>query len=81
MIHQVRIDSDQLNGGEMTAIEDPWLTRPEVAERFKVSPKTLAQWASRGEGPRYAIFGKFARYKLSDCIAWENQQFSGGDAA
>lgn len=65
----------------MTAIDDPWLTRPEVAQRLKVSPKTLAQWATRGEGPRYAIFGKFARYRLSEVASWENDQFKGGNDA
>lgn len=60
---------------------DVWLTRPEVAERLKVPEKTLAQWASQGKGPRYRRFGRHARYALSDCIAWENAQFSGGDAA
>lgn len=65
----------------MSVSEDHWLTRPEVGERLKVSPKTLAMWAWQGKGPRYSIFGKFARYRLSDVIAWEQRQFSGGDAA
>ncbi|CAN5551955.1 helix-turn-helix domain-containing protein [soil metagenome] len=66
---------------EVAEPEDRWLTRPEVAQRFQVATKTLAMWATRNEGPRYAILGKAARYRLSDVIAWENQQFSGGDAA
>ena len=61
--------------------EDYWLTRPEVGERLKIPAKTLAQWASQKKGPRYAAFGRHTRYKLSDVIAWENAQFSGGDAA
>lgn len=65
----------------MPSSEDYWLTRPEVGERLKVPPKTLAQWASQGKGPRYYVFGRHARYKLSDCIAWENEQFSGGVVA
>jgi len=65
----------------MPTSEDYWLTRPEVGQRLKVSPKTLAQWASQGKGPRYAIFGKFARYRATDVIAWENAQFGGDDAA
>ncbi|WP_041181050.1 helix-turn-helix transcriptional regulator [Mycobacterium canetti] len=59
---------------------DYWLTRPEVGERLKVSVKTLAQWATKGKGPRYARIGGFVRYRLSDIIAWENTQF-GGDAS
>lgn len=61
--------------------EDCWLTRPEVGERLKVPVKTLAQWASRGEGPPYSRFGRHCRYRLSNVIAWESKQFSGGDAA
>ncbi|QFS93535.1 Helix-turn-helix domain protein [Mycobacterium sp. THAF192] len=65
----------------MTTQEDRWLTRPEVGARLRVPPKTLAVWASQGKGPRYALIGKHARYRLSDVIAWENDQFSGGDVA
>jgi Helix-turn-helix domain len=52
-----------------------WLTRSEVADRFKLPPATLDQWACRGHGPKYALFGRHARYRLSDVIAWENEQF------
>ncbi|PND55542.1 DNA-binding protein [Mycobacterium sp. ENV421] len=58
-----------------------WLTRPEVSERIKVSRKTLAQWATRGLGPKYSLFGGQCRYRLSDLIAWEESQFSRGGAA
>jgi hypothetical protein len=53
-----------------------WLTRPELADRWKLPSGTLDQWASRGRGPEYALFGRHARYRLSDVIAWENAQFS-----
>lgn len=61
-------------------LEETWMTRAEVAERLRVSTKTMAQWACAGTGPRYAIFGKFARYRLSDVVAWENSQFGDGAA-
>lgn len=64
----------------MPPSEDYWLTRPEVGDRIKVPTKTLARWACEGKGPRYAVFGKHARYRLSDVIAWENAHLS-GDAA
>lgn len=60
--------------------EDVWLTRPELAKREKLSVATLAQWASQGKGPRYARFGRYSRYRLSDVIAWENDQFGGGNS-
>lgn len=65
----------------MPSSEDCWLTRPEVAERLRLPEKTLAQWASQGKGPRYHRFGRHARYRLSDCMSWEDAQVGGGDAA
>lgn len=58
----------------------PWLTRPEVAKRLRVAPATMAEWAMKGIGPRYARFGKYARYRLADVIDWEEKQLKGGDA-
>ncbi|MGO9100939.1 MAG: helix-turn-helix transcriptional regulator [Mycobacterium sp.] len=55
--------------------QDKFLTRPELAGRWKMPQATLDQWASQGKGPAYALFGRHARYRLSDVIAWENAQF------
>jgi hypothetical protein len=55
--------------------DDFWLTRQDVAERWKMPPATLAQWGSQGRGPKYAKFGRHCRYKLSDVIAFEEAQF------
>lgn len=55
-----------------------WLTRAELADRWKLPPATLAQWASQGRGPRYAKFGRHVRYSISDVTAYENQQFAAG---
>ncbi|MFD6516533.1 helix-turn-helix transcriptional regulator [Rhodococcus sp. NPDC060176] len=60
----------------MHTSEDYWLSRQEVADRLKLPVKTLAQWSSLGKGPRFAKIGKFARYKLTDLVAWEDAQFS-----
>ena len=62
----------------MATSEDSWLTRVEVGERLKVPVKTLAEWASRGIGPRYTKFGRHCRYRLSDLIVWEDGQKTGG---
>jgi predicted DNA-binding transcriptional regulator AlpA len=56
-------------------IEDQWLTRRELVERYGVPVKTPAEWASKGTGPRYAKIGRHVRYRLSDVIDWECQQF------
>ena len=65
---------------EFEANPPVWLTRRELSHREKVPVATLAQWASQGRGPKYARFGRHARYRLSDVIAWEEAQF-GGTAA
>ena len=49
-----------------------WLTRKEVSTRQKIPVATLAGWASQGKGPRYALFGRHARYRLVDLVEWEN---------
>lgn len=59
---------------EATA-HDKWLSRQELADRYGLPVKTPAGWASKGTGPRYARFGKHVRYRLSDVLAWEMQQF------
>ncbi|MGV9331062.1 helix-turn-helix transcriptional regulator [Nocardia sp. NPDC003726] len=61
----------------MHTSEDYWLSREEVAGRLKLPPKTLAEWASKGKGPRFAKIGRFTRYRLADLEAWENEQFTG----
>jgi hypothetical protein len=44
--------------------------RCDLAERYGVPVKTAAEWASKRTGSPYAKFGKYARYRLSDVIAW-----------
>ena len=55
---------------------DKWLTRRELADRYGLPVKTPAEWASKGTGPRYAKFGRHVRYRLSDVIDWEEDQFA-----
>ncbi|MGB8211787.1 MAG: helix-turn-helix domain-containing protein [Mycobacterium sp.] len=64
-----------------TTNETIWLTRQEVADRFRVPLQTTNMWAHKGYGPPYAVIGRHARYRLSDVIAWETAQFGGTDAA
>jgi len=56
--------------------EDRWLSRQELADRYGVPVKTPAEWATKGTGPRYARFGRYVRYRLSDVIDWESKQFA-----
>lgn len=53
-----------------------WLSRKDLSARLCVPEKTPAEWATKGTGPRYARFGRHVRYRLSDVIAWENQQYA-----
>ena len=46
----------------------------ELADRSGCPVKTLAQWASKGTGPRYARMGRHVRYRLSDVIDWETER-------
>lgn len=65
----------------MSPPKDQWLTRREVSERLRIPEKTIAQWASvrPRKGPPYALFGRHARYRLSDVIDWENAQLAAAD--
>jgi hypothetical protein len=50
-------------------------TRAQTAEAltkigFPVKPKTLAVWASRGDGPPYQIFRARALYRWNETEAW-----------
>jgi predicted DNA-binding transcriptional regulator AlpA len=54
--------------------DERWLSRQEVADRYGLPVKTLAQWASKGTGPRYARMGRHVRYRLSDVVDWEAER-------
>jgi len=55
------------------ASPSPWLTRPELAKRLGLTPKTLANWASLGKGPKFTKrFGNGTRYHIVNVEKWEN---------
>lgn len=54
---------------------DPLLTRVEAAAFLRVGRSTMANWAVRKFGPRYADYGDSAMYRLSDLIRWRDEQF------
>jgi excisionase family DNA binding protein len=56
-----------------------YLTRAEVAKRLRVTPKTLANWASAGKGPRcIRLDGGHVRYLREEVLAWEQRQSNPG---
>lgn len=59
-----------------------YLSVDQLAERYGVAVQTVYQWNHRRSGPRFIKVGRLPRYKLSDCIAWENSRASdGGEGA
>lgn len=53
-------------------VNERWLTRQELADRYGLPVKTIAQWASKGTGPLYARMGRHVRYRRSDVVDWES---------
>jgi hypothetical protein len=53
----------------------PLATPEDLAEFLNDIPvKTLAQWRSRGIGPRYRKVGRHVRYDWADITAWLARQ-------
>ncbi|GAJ79037.1 hypothetical protein NBRGN_001_00070 [Nocardia brasiliensis NBRC 14402] len=55
---------------------EAWLTTEDVARRFQVPVKTIAVWASTGNGLRYIKVGRYRRYRSSDIDAWEHARLT-----
>lgn len=50
------------------------LTMQELADRYGIALQTVRAWRVTGYGPRGFRVGKFVRYRLADCLTWEEQQ-------
>jgi predicted DNA-binding transcriptional regulator AlpA len=58
----------------MSTTELTYLTRSEVAQRLRLTTKTLANWASAGKGPRcIRLDGGHVRYLREEVLAWEQR--------
>ncbi|WP_228539374.1 helix-turn-helix domain-containing protein [Nocardia sp. XZ_19_385] len=55
---------------------EQWLSTDEVSMRLKIPKKTLAAWAGRSRGPRFARMGRHRRYREADLEAWERQRLA-----
>lgn len=59
-----------------------FLTEGELAERWRISVKTLQNWRVTGGGLSFIKGRGFVRYRLADVLAWEaahtHQSTSGG---
>lgn len=56
-----------------------YLTPAELVERYKktITIRTLANWRSTGEGPRYTKIGGRVLYPLGGVISWEESRTLG----
>lgn len=52
------------------------LTPSEVSERYrnKIKVKTLANWRSNGEGPKYVKIGGAVLYPVDELEHWEQRR-------
>jgi hypothetical protein len=59
---------------------DVHFTPAELCQRWRneVSLKTLAQWRSRGFGPKFLKLGTSVVYPAAEVIAWENARLKSG---
>jgi hypothetical protein len=60
---------------------DVLMTREQAADAltkigFPVKPKTLAVWASRGDGPPYQLFRARALYRWDETEAWARSRLA-----
>jgi hypothetical protein len=54
--------------------ENPDLTREQAAAFLRITPATLADWASKKRGPPYTDLGQTVRYPLAELVEWKAQQ-------
>ncbi len=50
------------------------LHQRDVAQRWRVSPRTLERWRVEGRGPAYLKIGGRVIYRLEDIEAYESAQ-------
>lgn len=59
----------------MEVTPTPLLTRAELAQRWRMSTRTLETWCRDERGPQPRRFGKRALYLLSDVERFERERF------
>lgn len=58
----------------MKEVNPRYLTQPELARRFRVSPRTLERWRWLKTGPNYIKLGGKIVYALDDIEAYERRR-------
>ena len=57
-----------------------YLTERELAQRWRISQRTLQKWRQNNIGPAYVKIGGRIRYRLSDIEEWECKHHHGGSS-
>jgi hypothetical protein len=57
------------------------LTQGQLADRWRMSPRTLERWRWLGEGPRFLKIGGRVVYRLQDIERYEAEQLSDSTTA
>lgn len=55
-----------------------YLRQHELAQRWRISPRTVEKWRQSGVGPRYLRVGGRVLYPASEIEAYEAAQLRGG---
>jgi hypothetical protein len=55
----------------------PHLAQVDLAERWKVSGRTLEKWRQTRRGPPYLLIGGAIRYRVEDVLAYEASRLQG----
>ena len=50
------------------------LNTHQAAAALGLRPQTLAEWRTRGIGPRYRKYGRAVRYSMTDIVAYADAQ-------
>ena len=65
----------------MNQTTQQFFTSDQLAERYGLSPATIADWRRKNRGPKYYTVPKYAissgsakvRYELNEILEWEKQ--------
>ena len=65
--------------GSREKIDETYMTPKELSERYKgaITERTLANWRSSGDGPKFTKIGGRVLYPLSFIEEWERKRTKG----
>ncbi len=56
-----------------------WLTVAELAERWRMTTRTLDRWRAKRSGPAWHHIGGKVRYQFDDVLTYEDRRRRKGD--